>query len=445
MQKIILILSFLFSWAQAQVPAKPVALFLDCNIGTNYSNAIAATMKKRGEELIVIKCKDFEAKMAELSQKNVYVKTLFASGHDGDGKVHGDQYGEDKGEFEPVDDIAEINAKYPKLFAQTQTYYPLGCYTTTPSNLQQYVYVMPNLKFVAGYFGAAHSANRKVAQDYLNEVLTEEDSIINAGSAAEFEKLTSSLATMNTDINMGMYRNFACKSKSSDYTGQNLSGWARTVDHDDSKINRVVNFSKEECLALKPEFDKNWLEYIEYVKGNREIAKDTKSGPLRALYSFFRQNDYCKFVIKDGSFKHYPFGDNVFTLLFHRQIRENFSIWAGSDLNDLQKKLSNELRQNKSPEVQQILQQAIAQVKAINEEDMKLWPMKKVYQASLTLAAADDRLTRLLADKKIVLQDEKIKQSLNKMSKNFTRLVIDRNAPLSWHELDPNYLPEDPE
>ena len=443
MQKIIFSLFLSFIVQAQEIPRRPVALFLDCNIGTHYSNSIIPTMKKRGEELIVVKCKDFEAKMTELSKKNVYVKTLFASGHDGDGKIYGDNYVEDRISFDPLFDIAAVNQKYPQLFSKTQSYYPLGCYTSAPANLQQYVYVMPSLKFVSGFFGAAHSANRPVAQDYLNEVLNREDEIINAGTAAEFKQVTSRLKSMNSAVNLGMYRNLACKTQSDDYTDQALKGWSLTVDHADN-VNQVVNFSNEECLQKKPEFDKNLEIYREYNSGNLEIPKDTNQGPLRKLYSFFRQNEYCKYVIKDGTFKHYPYGDTVFSLLFHRQYRENFAIWAEQDLKGLIKDLASELNQNFTPIVSSKLREVLSLVKAIKEEDMKTWSLKRINQVSRDLAGLDAQIHQLSADKKIALKNSKIRDDLSKLSKNFTQLVVERQAPSSWHEINQNYLPEDP-
>ncbi|MBC7752942.1 MAG: hypothetical protein H7Z71_01810 [Moraxellaceae bacterium] len=444
MQKIILFFSLIASTVDAGTPPKPVALFLDCNIGTHYSNAILPAMKKRGEEIIVIKCKDFPAKMAELAKQNVYVKTLFASGHDGDGSVHGDKYGEDKGTFDPVSDIGEINKKYPKLFSQVQSYYPLGCYTTAPSNLQQYVYCMPNLKFVAGFYGAAHSAHRKVAQDYLINLLEVEDEIIQAKNAAEFNSITQRLSSLNSDINMGLYRNFACKASGDDYKKQELKGWGLTIDKKDTNVNQFVNFSKSECQSLKPKLEENLAKYLEYDEARLDIPRETSSGPLRALYSFFRQTEYCKYVMKDATFDRYPYGDWVFSLLFHRTYRENFKIWAQADLSKLKSQLAEELSQNKSLEAKQVLRDALAQIQMIRNEDMKTWSMGKINDVSVDLAEATARLFSLVADKKITLKDENLKVTLNKMSKNYTDLLVDRNAPLSWHEVDPKSLPEEP-
>jgi hypothetical protein len=77
---------------------------------------------------------------------------------------------------------------------------------------------------VGGFYGAAHSAFRQKSQDYLVEMLKTEDAIVQTATVEEFQQLTSRMAAMKTDLNVGMFKNLTCK------TG-GTKGYMLEVDH----------------------------------------------------------------------------------------------------------------------------------------------------------------------------------------------------------------------
>lgn len=439
----------LFCLAQEKDSPKPVALFLDCYIGTNYSTAIASTIKARGEELIVVKCKDFDKKIEELAQRKVYVKTLFASGHDGDGKVYSGK-GVEYQEFDPVVVLDKVNKKYPQLFNQTQSYYPLGCYTTSPSNLQQYIKVLPGLKFVSGFYGSGHSSHRKISQDYLKEVLQKESEIIEASDIRKFEMITRSLNALKTPLNVGIYRNYACSTQSQKYEDQELKGFELQVDNEsiDGKVDRIVNFSKDECKKKINDFEINYEKYLKYENGLIDIPINTQSGELRSLYSFFRQNEYCIDTVHDGSFNKFPYGDNVFSLLFNRNYRKNFKAYyedVTGKLSLLKTQLKKALKQSKNTDVD--IQKAFSQIQDISGQNMSSWTYKQILDMSVSLQGLSVRLSDKVKKakycpwqststqvKKTPLDTHCVIDNYNEIANAFTDLLANRNGPTEWHD-----------
>lgn len=436
MQKLILIVSLVAGVAQAQkTPPKPIALFLDCNIGTHYSNAIAPSMKKRGEEMIVVPCKDFQKTMDKLAKENVYIKTLFASGHDGDGSVYADDEREaTKGKFDPYIDIDAVNKKYPKLFAQVQTYYPLGCYTTAMGNVRQYLEVMPNIKFIAGYFGAAHSAHRQKSQNYLVEMVNKEDAIIQAVTVHEFQKLTSNLETMKTDMNIGMFRNLTCK------TGE-TKGYMLEVDHGgDAPVNRAVIFSKDTCKKIKTELQKKTDEYFKYSEGEIDVPIATSGGPVRELYSYFRQNEYCYDIVKDDKdFQNFPSASEVFSLLFHRNFQRNFKLYYQKKMNALKAQIKQQMTSDlKSASA---LKEAYDQINTLSTADLGSWNVKKVNEISVALQATSQKLQKTMT---CTSQTNCLKKEFTHIADEYSKFVGDRMAPDEWHSYTAGKMPMDP-
>lgn len=436
MRKIILISSLLAGYAFAQkAPPTPVALFLDCNIGTHYSNAIAPTMKKRGEKMIVIPCKDFQKKMDELATQNVYVKTLFASGHDGDGRVYADDSREAiKGQFDPYSDIDAVNKKYPEMFAQVQAYYPLGCYTTAMSNVRQYLDVMPNLKFIAGFFGAAHSAHRQKSQDYLVEALNKEEAIVQAATIQEFKKLTTGLKSMKMDMNIGMFKNLNCKTS-------DTNGFMLEVDRaGDGPVNRAVIFDKDVCRTMKADFEKKTDEYLKYSGGDIEVPIATGGGPVRELYSYFRQNEYCYDIVKDDKdFEKYPTASEVFSLLFHRNFQRNFKLYYQKKMNTLKENLRLEMASN--PAAEAALKDAYDQINNLSTQDLGTWTVKKVTEVSVKLQAASQKIQKLNICKTAA---NCLKKDFTHIADEYTNFVSDRMAPDEWHSYTAGKMPLDP-
>lgn len=442
MLKIILNINFLFLFSlsyqltQAQTTTpKPVALFLDCNIGTHYSNAIAPIMRQRNEELIVVKCKDFYKKMDELAKKNVYVKTLLASGHDGDGTVYSDGVGEDKGQFNPSEDIEKINSKYPQLFRQTQSYYPLGCYTTSPSNLEGYINVLPNLKFVAGFYGAASSAHRKVAQNYLVEVLSNEKKIIESSQISQFKNIINRFGSMRTGLNMGMYKAYKCDLSLNGNVSKKLNGILLEIDHSRDK-KTITDFDLKKCLELKPEFDQKLEEYRKYDSGELEIPLDTKSGPVRNLYSFFRQNEYCTQILPGDTI--YPDGSSVFSLLFYRNYLKNYAEFFKEEIQDNLKDINSEIsKTTNSAETIAYLKSAKTILESMNLANMSNWNIKKIKEVSVELNRLDSVYEQLDPNR---IKNLPYVQSIN----SFTSLIESREAEESWHEFTPGAEIDDP-
>ncbi len=413
---------------------KPVAVFLDCNIGTYYSNAISATMKKRGEDMIVIPCKDFHKKMDELSKQNVYVKTLFASGHDGDGRVYSDEGRESQGQFDPYLDVDQVNKKYPKLFSQVQAYYPLGCYTASMGNVRQYLEVMPSLKMVGGFYGAAHSAFRQKSQDYLVEMLKAEDAIVQTSTVEEFKQLTSRMAAMKTDLNVGMFKNLTCK------TG-GTKGYMLEVDHSgDTPINRAVTFSAAECKKKKAEFTKKTEEYWKYSDGEIDVPINTGSGPVRDLYTYFRQNEYCKDIVKDDKdFENFPYATELFSLLFHRNFQRNFKIYYQNQMNDLKEKLKQQMLTD--PNSAAMLKKAYDQINMLSTADLGSWNVKKVTEVSVALQATSKMLQSKMTCK---TQANCVKNAFTNIADEYTNFVSERMAPDEWHAYSPGRMPLNP-
>lgn len=436
MQKLILVVSLFVSVGYAQKnPPRPIALFLDCNIGTHYSNAIAPTMKNRGEELIVVPCKDFKKTIDKLALQNVYIKTLFASGHDGDGRVYSDDSRADlKGQFDPYVDVDEVNKKYPQLFSQVQSYYPLGCYTTAMGNVRQYLEVMPSLKFVSGFYGAAHSAHRQKCQDHLVDVLQKEDAIIQAADVNQFKKITSSLASMQTDMNIGMFRNLTCK------MGE-TKGYVLEVDREsESPVNRVTVFSKDDCKKKKAEFEQRSEEYFDYSEGVVDVPIDTSRGPVRDLYSFFRQNEHCYDLVKDDKdYKNFPSASEIFSLLFHRNFQRNFKLYYQKKMNALKAHIQQQMTSDlKSASV---LKEAYDQINNLSTQDLGSWNVKKVNQVSVALQATSQKLQKTMT---CASKSNCLKSEFTHIADEFTNLVGDRMAPDEWHAYTPGKMPLDP-
>lgn len=214
-------------------------------------------------------------KVTELEKRGVSVSSLVISSHDGGG-VFQVTFGQTS-----VEHISDLTKNDPDFKANLKSVYMMGCYTATTDQVVRWKNDFPSIQMVAGYDSMAPLRDATEGWNYLQDVMTLEAKIVGSKDKSKMESALKQVRDINSGTSQAIFPQCSSSKESLEFYRGKISHY------------RTQKFDLNYCKAAGPEFDKNWDLYKKYDSGELPIPKNTGESPLRNLYSFYRNYEFC--------------------------------------------------------------------------------------------------------------------------------------------------------
>ena len=249
----------------------------NCDAINRQVTAASASLTLARQSVPPMSAQILNTKLRELAGRNVAVRSIVASGHDGGGVIHGNN-----GEVNKYDIIRGMKSAYqgkPDLLRQWSSVLMWGCFTATPSESAVWRSEVPSLRALAGFDGIGPSNEREASRDVLADFLVKEHRICEARDQNELRNLVASVEDIQ-HTSAGMFLR-QCNGAEYYYARRD-SG---TVF---GRFNQVAG-----CAAVREVLTQYRNELAKYHEGTMEPPADGVDSPLRQMYTQLRQNAQC--------------------------------------------------------------------------------------------------------------------------------------------------------
>ncbi len=280
-----------------------------------------------------------------IARENKAITSLVVSGHDGGGSIHGNGVNN----LDKDDIITGMKAAYrgkPALLSKFNSLYLWGCWTNGPGEVAALRTGLPSLKMISGFIDMAPLNTTEATHTILGGLLERERSFT---SETDRNRLRRGLAAID-NINQTYAAVYveACgenlyyynKNSSAEEHGVYDAHNSVAPDPNFSPGTHFVNFDNAFSCARPPaDLEQKRALIMDYYLGRRPIPADTAHGPLRALYSYARNNSRC--LGKMPQFN----GDRLLMLTFFENVKKNFALKWAQDISNANTEYSRLMRE----------------------------------------------------------------------------------------------------
>lgn len=281
---------------------------------------ISADLERVGPESL-------RSEIRSMAERGIAVDTLIASGHDGGGSISGVSGGINK--YEIRDILQQEYADRPDLLAQFNHVLLWGCYTTTEYEVNFWKSSFPDLDMIAGFLGSGPADDKLASSTIIRDLIRNSERLTTLDDEANVRReLRRTIEHLHYTL-PGLYLE----------TGERCDGhgyyYSREGVYDDdnniigsTEVHGPFEVGVVDCDSALDELMGYWRDFQRYFEGELPIPENTSSGPLRNIYSSFRENEHC---LDTGNVT----GDTAGLLLFYNGVVDNFLHTFEDDVSQL--------------------------------------------------------------------------------------------------------------
>lgn len=250
--------------------------------------------------------------LRSLAEEGVKPQSVIMSGHNGGSDISGTMGQVNKQTV--LSDMNEVYSNNPDLLQEFNSLLLWGCWTNTMDKTTAHKLEMPSLDVIAGFHGMGPLSIYSASPTLLKSVLLKEDQMSSASSSRRLKSVIDSLDNVHHTL-AGIYTDLSC---GGEYYYHRTGNSSRTQTHFGEFKADVNCWDLEETLRPKAQLINR------YMSGEEAVPEDNRDSPLRAIYSFARQNaifkDQCDYIDNIVALD----GNKIGLLRFFEGVKENF-------------------------------------------------------------------------------------------------------------------------
>jgi hypothetical protein len=255
---------------------------------------------------------NIKEKLKELAQEGVKPQSLIMSGHNGGSDISGVMGLVEKQEV--LSDMNDVYKDQPELLSEFNSLLLWGCWTNTMDKTTAHKLEMPSLDVIAGFHGMGPLNIYEASPTLMKSVLLKEDQMARASGPTSLKRVIDGLDNVHYTL-AGIYTDLSC---GGEYYYHRTGDSNRTTTHFGEFKADVDCYDLNETLRPKAQ------QINSYMSGSEPVPEDNSSSPLRAIYSYARQNaifkDQCPSISNITALD----GNKIGLLRFFDGVKENF-------------------------------------------------------------------------------------------------------------------------
>ncbi len=329
----------LTSHAQAcnqSVDPKKIVLMVSFHDGAEEEKGARLAACERGETLVVLPRvtaedvgnyqEELATFLASARTNGTTVSSLIISGHDGGGEYYGD-YGSTS-----VAEISQTVSENRSVFQDTSSLLLMGCWSAPPDQVSLWRTILPNMRVLGGFVGAAPLSIRESAGTFVRDILKGERRLDENASEAGVRAMLKTVEHMNY-VTAGVYvQPNVCSEQNPFYFISPANSADEMPEGMVKGLNTLADGSEREMACIKAfgrdgvagTFD--WNQITQYFYGQAGEETDPE---LRSLYSFLRNNKDC---FSEGYSEGPILPDQALFLRFFQDTKKNFGKYFNAEL-----------------------------------------------------------------------------------------------------------------